>query len=180
VDRRIALAPVIVASALACGSSQDPEAAAAPAGDGVVTFKADFEDASPRCNDWTTEGASAIRSIPPRSGDYACKVCSTGFAPQLALAHTSGPIEPGHYTLTAWVRKHTPGPDAATVSIEADTPDGVVARKSDPTKLDDDYAKLVTEIDLGADHASAVRVKIEAAAFYSDCLYVDDVSLERR
>jgi hypothetical protein len=142
-------------------------------------MKAGFEAASAVCNDWAAEGADAIRSVPPHSGSYACRICATGDAPSIAIGHGAGPLTAGRYVLTAWLRKrpNNAGPEAATASLEADTASGVVAATS-PVVLGNDYAQLQVTLDL-TQAATAIRARIGAVASATQCVLIDDVLVER-
>lgn len=143
-------------------------------------MKASFEPASAACNDWAAEGADAIRSVPPHSGSYACRICATGDAPEIAIGRGAGPLEPGHYVLTAWLRKrpNNEGPDGAVAVLEADTSSGVVAATS-PVVLGDDYAKVQVTLDL-TKPATSIRARIGAVATKQQCVLIDDVLVERK
>jgi len=137
-----------------------------------------FEGASAACNDWAAQGADAIRSVPAHSGDYACRLCSTGESPELAIERHAGPLAAGHYALTAWVRKrpHRDAPGAVTALLEADTPIGVV-RATSPVVLGDAYAEVRVPIDLPRG-VTSIRARIGAVATAAQCVLVDDVVLE--
>lgn len=138
-----------------------------------------FEAASAACNDWEAQGADAIRSVPPHTGDYACRVCSTGESPDLALERSAGPLAAGRYALTAWLRKrpHRDAPGDVTASLEADTEAGVVGATSE-VALGDAYAEVLVPIDLPRG-ATSIRVRIGAVAMAAQCVLVDDVVLAR-
>jgi hypothetical protein len=138
---------------------------------------ATFEDASAACNDWDAVGADAIRSVPPHSGDYACRVCATGEVPELALGRSAGRVDAGHYSLTAFVRTRPrrEAPPQITATIEADTPNGMVTATS-PLVLGDTYAEVRVPIDL-PQGATAIRARIGAVASADECMLVDDVYL---
>lgn len=140
---------------------------------------ATFEAASAVCNDWAAEGADAIRSVPPHSGSYACRICATGEAPTIAIGHGTGPLTAGRYLLTAWVRTrpNNVGPEAATARLEADTASGVVAATS-PIVLGNDYALLQVTLDL-PQPATAIRARIGAVARATQCVLIDDVFVQR-
>ena len=136
-----------------------------------------FEAASAACNDWDAAGADVIRSVPPHSGDYACRVCSSGEGPALAIERQAGPLASGRYVLTAWVRRrpHHDAPPGVTASLEADTAAGVV-RATSPVVLGDAYSELRVAIDLPRG-AQSIRARIGAAATEAQCMLVDDVML---
>jgi hypothetical protein len=138
-----------------------------------------FEAASAVCNDWQAEGADAIRSVPPRSGDYACRLCATGESPELAIVREAGPLAPGRYVLTAWVRdrpKHD-APAVVTALLEAETSAGVVTATS-PVVPGDAYAEVLVTIEL-PDGATSLRARIGAVASIAECVLIDDVLLRR-
>ena len=141
-------------------------------------MSASFEAASAVCNDWAAQGADAIRSVPSHSGDYACRMCSTGESPELAIERHAGPLAAGRYALTAWVRKrpHRDAPGTVTASLEADTEAGVV-RATSPVVLGDAYAELLVPIEL-PHGATSIRARIGAVATAAQCVLVDDVVLE--
>ncbi|HEY8080191.1 MAG TPA: hypothetical protein VIF62_38935 [Labilithrix sp.] len=146
---------------------------------GMPILHADFEDASPQCNDWTSEGGTGIRSIPPRTGDYACKICSSGEVPVLALANATGPLEPGRYVLQAWVRARAPSVKAASVVLEAETSDGMLVEQGTSVMVDDAYAPVEVVLDAPSSIV-ALQLRVEAPAAKSECVLVDDVMLVRR
>ena len=143
----------------------------------AAIMAATFEAASAACNDWEAVGADAIRSVPPHSGDYACRVCATGDRPELTLGRSAGPMSAGRYSLTAFVRTRPrrDAPPQITATIEADTPTGMVTATS-PLVLGDSYAEVRVPIDL-PQGATSVRVRIGAVATADECLLVDDVYL---
>ena len=136
-----------------------------------------FEDASAACNDWDAVGADAIRSVPPHSGDYACRVCATGALPELAIACSAGQLRAGHYALSAFVRTRPrrEAPAQITATIEADTPNGMVTVTA-PLVLADAYAEVRVPIDL-PQGATSIRARIGAVATVDECMLVDDVYL---
>ena len=138
---------------------------------------ATFEAASAACNDWDAVGADAIRSVPPHSGDYACRVCATGEGPELSLGRSAGPVRAGRYSLTAFVRTRPrrEAPAQITASIEADTPNGIVIATS-PLVLGDDYTEVRVPIEL-PQGATSIRARIAAVATVDECMLVDDVYL---
>ncbi len=146
---------------------------------GSPILSANFEDASPQCDDWTSEGGIGIRSIPPRSGDYACKVCSTGEAPVLALANATGALDAGHYVLQAWVRARTPSVQTASVVLEAASAGGVARAEGAAVAVGADYAKLEVALDVPA-AIDVLKLRIQAPAAKSECVLVDDVALVKR
>lgn len=140
---------------------------------------ASFESASAACNGWDAEGADAIRSVPARSGDYACRVCATGEGPELALAaRSAGALGAGRYLLRAWVRNRPrrEAPPVVTASLDAATPDGVVTATSSPVSLGDAYAEVLVPLDLPRG-ATSIRARIGAVAKAAECMLVDDVVL---
>lgn len=148
------------------------------AGPGPV-MATSFEAASAVCNDWQAEGADAIRSVPPRSGDYACRLCANGESPELAIVRQAGPLAAGRYALTAWVRKrpHRDAPAAVTALLEADTSAGVVAATS-PVVPGDAYAEVLVALEL-PHGATSIRARIGAVASAAQCVLIDDVFLQR-
>lgn len=143
-------------------------------------MRASFENASAVCNDWAAENADAIRSVPSHSGSYACRICATGDAPEIAIGNGAGPLEAGRYVLTAWLRKrpNSESPDDALAVLEADTAGGVVTSTS-PVVLGDDYVKVQVTLDLTSP-ASAIRARIGASASKQQCVLIDDVLVERQ
>lgn len=146
----------------------------------VPIMATSFEPASAVCNDWTADGADAIRSVPPRSGTYACRVCATGAAPDLALVRESGAVAAGRYTLRAWVRNRPrrEAPDNVTARLDAETEAGTVTATSPVVVPGDDYAEVFVTIAL-PQGATAIRARIGATATAAQCVLVDDVVLER-
>jgi hypothetical protein len=142
---------------------------------------ANFEPASAVCNDWTAEDADAIRSVPPHSGTYACRICATGDAPDITLARdVDGPLRAGRYVLTAWLRKPPNHPGAAgpaVAQLEADTAEGTRSSSSSMV-MTDDYAMVTVTLDL-ATEGTAIRARIRTPANASECLLIDDVLVER-
>lgn len=136
-------------------------------------LSASFEGASAACNDWTASvGATAIRSVPARTGDYACKLCADGDG-QVALTRTTGPLRAGRYVLSAYLRRRAglAGPDTAEVVL------GGVA--SGPVALrDDGYALATVTVDVA--EGAVVDAKVAAAtASGQGCFLVDDVAVTR-
>lgn len=167
-----------------CASGGDAPAAPAPAHpiepprEAVLTGS--FESASAACNEWAVEGgATAIRSVPPRSGDYACKLCATESGVEVALARGTGPVEAGRYVLEAYLRRR-PGleaPDAAQVILDAE---GATMRAESalvPLR-DDGYVAAKVAIDVPA--GTELRARIAAPADAAQCFLVDDVVVERQ
>jgi hypothetical protein len=196
VVRRIATSSWLALALVACGG-QDPAATSGasppdayaallpPPSSGAPRFAAPalapvlatgFEDASPQCEDWTSEAATAIRSIPAHMGDYACKLCATGEAPTLALAHDTGPLGAGRYVLTAWVRGRAPSAPSARAVLEAETSDGPLAREGVAVVPTDLYEPVRAVLDLAAP-VPRLRARVEAAAAKDECVLVDDVAL---
>jgi hypothetical protein len=138
-----------------------------------------FEPASASCNGWSEDDGSAIRSVPSRSGAYACKLCSGEDGPRtLELSNTSGTVEPGRYVLTAWVRSRpsTAAPETVSAVLETVSLFGVAEARS--VVVGDTWALLEVPLDVSA-RASALRVTIRALAEAGECVLVDDVRLER-
>lgn len=154
----------------------DATPATAPPPPPVAVLTGRFENASPVCNDWRTEAATGLRSIPPRSGSYACKVCATGESPEASLLREATSVAAGRYVLTAYVRLRagTPGPRAVRVVLESE---GDVA-SSEPVVLRDDAYALATLATSAAEGAT-LRVRVVAASSPGACFFVDDVVLAR-
>jgi hypothetical protein len=163
-----------LASAITPAALDDTSPARAP------LMATSFEPASAACNEWVADGADAIRSVPPRTGTYACRVCATGEAPELALVRDAGAVAAGRYTLRAWVRSRPKreAPDNVTALVEAQTVAGVVSATSPVVVPGDAYAELIVTIDL-PEGASSIRARIGATATAAQCVLVDDVVLER-
>jgi hypothetical protein len=139
-----------------------------------------FEPASPSCNGWSDDDGSAIRSIPARSGAYACKLCSGEAGPRtLELSNTSATVEPGRYVLTAWVRSRpiTAAPETVSAVLETVSPFGVAEARS-VAAVGDTWSPLEVALDVSS-RASPLRVTIRALAEAGECILVDDVRLER-
>lgn len=129
-----------------------------------------FEAASEACNEWAESGADAIRSIPARSGDYACRLCAAPGSTSIAIARDVGPLAPGRYTMTAWVRAR---PNAfAPASVSA-----ALASAQSAAAPGDAYAPIEVTIDLPA--AATVRARIAAPANEGECILVDDIAIRR-
>lgn len=140
-------------------------------------FTSTFEPASKDCNGWIAEGARSIRSVPPRSGTYACKLCADGTSPGIAISRIVGPAPPGRYALTAWTRKRpeNAAPVEATASV---TVGGRVVRASAASVRDAwDRIDAVFDVTL-ADPALHVRIEAPSAAV-DECVLIDDVVVER-
>lgn len=151
-----------------------------PPGRRAPVMATSFEPASAVCNDWVADGADAIRSVPPHSGTYACRVCATGDVPTLSLVHEAGPLAAGSYTLRAWVRSRPKreAPDNVSALLEADTAAGVVTATSPVVVPGDAYAEVLVTIAL-PEGTTSIRARIAATATAAQCLLVDDVVLER-
>lgn len=129
-----------------------------------------FEAASEACNEWAESGADAIRSIPPRSGDYACRLCAAPGSTSIAIARDVGPLSPGRYTMTAWVRAR---PNAlAPASVSA-----TLASAQAAAAPGDAYAPIEVTIDLTS--TATVRARIAAPATEGECILVDDIAIRR-
>ncbi len=134
----------------------------------VVVMTGRFEDASAACNEWSTADAVAIRSVPARTGDYACKLCATGSG--LSLLRTRD-LEAGRYRLRAWVR----GRSDLSVAHEAALSLGTST--STPVSVTNEWTALETTLDV--DDAASVTAKVVSTAEKSECFLVDDVVLEK-
>ena len=176
----VVLSAVLILTACASASEAPvdvapaPSATApAPAARPVPVLSASFEHASAACNEWaTSSGATAIRSVPPRTGDYACKLCG-GADGAMTLARRTAPLAAGRYVLSAYVRRRAglPGPGAAQVVL-GDAASALVDLK------DDGYALASVAVDVPTDGA-VLDVKIAAIASASECFLVDDVLVAR-
>lgn len=131
---------------------------------------ASFEAASAACNEWVEAGADAIRSVPARSGDYACRLCATPGSSEISIARDVGPLAPGHYTMTAWVRSRPNAPAPSSVSATLASARAVGAPS-------DAYAPIEVAIDVAT--TSTLRARIAAPASQDECLLVDDVTIRR-
>ena len=144
-------------------------------------LKASFEPASADCNGWLAEGARSIRSVPARTGSYACKLCADGSRPDFALSHETGPLDAGRYVFRAYTRKRpqNEAPLAMNAFVEAATRDGTIVVAADATPVRDEWDLLEATIDV-PEGAASLRVQIGAAEAASDqCVLVDDVSVEK-
>lgn len=175
-ERVLVRASPLVVSLLACAAEVSPAEDPAEA----LLLATSFEPASPACNGWTPDDdASAIRSVPPRTGTYACKLCASDGVELLALTRSTGPLEPGRYALRAWARSRpgTPAPAAVVATVDADAPAGsataVAALAPAPA-----WSALEVPLEL-PDGAREGRVRIHAVAERGECLLVDDVALVR-
>lgn len=140
-----------------------------------------FEPASADCNGWPVSGALAIRASPAHSGTYSCKVCANGSTSDLKLSRELGPVAPGRYALTAWVRKRalTAAPAEALARIEADTPNGAVVAVAPPVLVREAWDLLEATLELKAP-ASSVRVTVGSPVAEGErCLFIDDVTVIR-
>ncbi|WP_146648377.1 hypothetical protein [Labilithrix luteola] len=144
-------------------------------------LQGDFEAPSAACDGWRGEGTHTLRSVPPHSGEYACRVCTTSDAPDSAIENRAGLVPAGRYQLTAWVRAHPtrPAPEGASATIEARTASGTRVVTA-PIVVGTDYAQITVTIDLEAP-ADVLRVRVGALspAKAEQCILVDDVVLER-
>lgn len=159
-------------------STPIPDAPAAPA---APVLKASFEPASADCNGWLAEGARSIRSVPARSGSYACKLCADGSRTDFALSHETGALEPGRYAFRAYTRKRpqNEAPVATNAFIEAATRDGTIVVKANETRVRDEWDLLEAIVDV-PEGAASLRVQIGAPeAAVDQCIVVDDVSVEK-
>jgi hypothetical protein len=148
----------------------------------IPLLRATFEPASPDCNGWVAEGARSIRSVPARSGSYACKLCADGTRTDLVISYRVGALEPGRYVLSAYTRKRpqNAAPPAAFASVEAATAAGPVVAAARETALREEWDRLEAIIDV-PDGATSAHVRIGAAAAAQDeCVLVDDVAIEKQ
>lgn len=162
-------------------STPIPVQEAPPAPPAAPVLKATFEPASADCNGWLTEGARSIRSVPSRSGSYACKLCADGSSARFALSHETGSLEPGRYAFRAYTRKRpqNEAPAATNAFVEAATKSGSVVFAANETSVRDEWDLLEAIVDV-PDGATSLRVQIGAPAVASDqCVLVDDVSIEK-
>lgn len=147
----------------------------------VPVLKASFEPASPDCNGWQAEGARSIRSVPSRTGSYACKLCADGSRRDFALSHEIRAPEPGRYAFRAYTRKRpqNEAPVATNAFIEAATSAATVVVAANETHVRDEWDLLEAIVDV-PEGATSLRVQIGAPAAASDqCVLVDDVSVEK-
>lgn len=158
-------------------STPIPEAPAAPA---APVLKASFEPASADCNGWLAEGARSIRSVPARTGSYACKLCADGTRADFALSREIAAPKSGRYMLRAYTRKRpqNEAPFATNAFVEAATRDGTIVVAANETRVRDEWDLLEAIVDVPEGTAS-LRVQIGAPAVAADqCIVVDDVSVE--
>lgn len=144
-------------------------------------LKATFEPASADCNGWIAEGAMSIRSVPARSGSYACKLCADGSRPDFALSREVGAPEPGRYVFRAYTRKRpqNEAPAATTAFVEASRQGETIVVEANETRVRDDWDLLEAIVDV-PEGATLLRVQVGAPAVARDqCVLVDDVSIER-
>lgn len=155
--------------------------ASAPGTSDAPLLSADFEPPSPACNGWRGEGTSTVRSVPSRSGQYGCRVCTTTDAEDSAIENRARFVPAGRYELTAWVRAHPnwPAPEGASATIEARTASGTRV-VSTPIVVGSDYGEITATIDLDVP-AEVVRVRVGALspAKPGHCILVDDVAFDR-
>lgn len=189
----LALALAVASLMNACSAASDDEPSAPPRATDTMgapipaaalpppVLAATFEPASADCNGWLADGARSIRSVPPRSGTYACKLCADGSRTDIAIAREIGAVEPGRYVLTAWTRKRpeNPAPTASIATLEAATDQGVVVADARTTSVRDEWDRLEATIDV-PHGASALRVRIGSPlAETNECVLIDDVVIER-
>jgi hypothetical protein len=144
-------------------------------------LKATFEPASGDCNGWIAEGARSIRSVPARSGSYACKLCADGSRPDFALSHEVRAPEAGRYVFRAYTRKRpqNEAPAATSAFVEAATQSDTVVVQANETRVRDEWDLLEAFVDV-PEGATSLRVRIGAPAVASDqCVLVDDVTVEK-
>ncbi len=191
---RSSLALVLLALVTACSSApeDDPRSGSPKVADTMgapipvsatppPVLLASFEPASADCNGWIADGARSIRSVPPRTGTYACKLCADGSREEIAIARDVGPVEAGRYVLTAWTRKRPQNPAPATTiaTLEAVTGAGVVVAGANAVTVREEWDRLEATIDV-PEGASALRVRIGSPLVESEqCVLIDDVLIER-
>lgn len=144
-------------------------------------LKATFEPASADCNGWLAEGAMSIRSVPARSGSYACKLCADGSRSHFALSHEVTAPEAGRYVFRAYTRKRPQNhaPAATNAFVEASTRGETIVVKANETTVRDEWDLLEAIVDV-PEGATTLRVQVGAPAVASDqCVLVDDVSVEK-
>lgn len=147
----------------------------------VPVLRASFEPASPDCNGWRAEGARSIRSVPSRTGSYACKLCADGSRGDFALSHEIRAPEPGRYAFRAYTRKRpqNEAPVVTNAFIEAATSAATLVVAANETRVRDEWDLLEAIVDV-PEGATSLRMQIGAPAAASDeCVLVDDVSVER-
>lgn len=144
-------------------------------------LKATFEPASADCNGWVAQGARSIRSVPARSGSYACKLCADGSRADIAISHETGALAPGRYAFTAYTRKRpqNAAPAVTTAYVEASTSEGTLVVAAKETSVRDEWDRLEAIVDV-PDGASSLRVQIGSPLVASDaCFLIDDVAIEK-
>lgn len=143
-------------------------------------LQATFEPASPDCNGWLADGARSIRSIPARSGSYACKLCADGTRADFALSREIEAPKSGRYVFRAYTRKRpqNEAPVATNAFVEAATRDGsIVVVAANETVVRDEWDLLEAIVDV-PEGATSLRVQIGAPTVATDqCIVVDDVSV---
>lgn len=173
---RAFLVPALVALLACSASSEDApqETGGARAEDGV-RLSWSFEAASRDCNGWRTMGATSIRSVPARTGSYACKLCSDGSAPELALTQAVGPLPEGRYVVRAWVRAWSEEEALAPrITLESGA---ITLAETTFVTASDAWTPIETTVDVGSD-ASDLEVAIRASGSASrSCVLVDDVEI---
>jgi hypothetical protein len=181
--RSFALSAVgIILTLTACspfGAEEDdpPETMSASIPAPILT--ATFEPASADCNGWIAEGAQSIRSVPPRSGSYACKLCADGTSDRISISRQVGPLEAGRYALTAWTRKRpqNAAPAASIATLEASTAAGDVVVQAMTSAVRDEWDRLEAQIEVPAGAAS-LRVSIGSPLVAGEeCVLIDDVTI---
>jgi hypothetical protein len=144
-------------------------------------LRATFEPASADCNGWLAEGAHSIRSVPARSGSYACKLCADGTRADFALSREIESPESGRYVFRAYTRKRpqNQAPVATNAFVEAATRGGTIVVAANETQVRDEWDLLEAIVDV-PEGATSLRVQIGAPSAASEqCVLVDDVSIER-
>jgi hypothetical protein len=160
---------------------REPETTMSTPVPATPVLKATFEPASADCNGWVAEGARSIRSVPARSGSYACKLCADGSRPDFALSREVAAPEPGRYVFRAYTRKRpqNEAPAATSAFVEASTESDTIVVQANETPVRDEWDLLEAFVDV-PEGATSLRVQIGTPAASSDqCVLVDDVSIEK-
>lgn len=134
-----------------------------------------FEPASPDCNGWRTNAATAIRAAPSRTGAYACKLCADGSAAELSLSHGVGAVAKGRYVVRAWLRNRADFTAPATVRVSLDDGSTTIMSSAEKNALEE-WQSIESVVDL-AENVTELRVAIRSAG--ATCVLVDDVVVER-
>lgn len=203
VRHTLAVAALAAVALVACAGEDEQESAGSPAAEGappaptVTSFApvmaSSFEPASPSCNGFQTRGADAIRSVPARTGTYACKLCTDGSGAPVELSYEAFGLRGGTYRLTAWVRAKPTldAPSRIRAALEARGPEGFDVAPASPIAPGDAWSQLDTTIALpkGADRlrlaiatesdVGITATEASAPATARKCFLVDDVLVER-